>query len=59
MIRNQIFYLGLTRVEPQTLRCWFPISFKFLQFSTYDLEDKSKANEYKFQITNELLSTPN
>lgn len=43
MIENQIFYTGLSRVELQTLRCRFPISFQFIPFSVEDLENDEKA----------------
>lgn len=43
MILNQIFYTGLSRVELQTLRCRFPISFQFVPFSAEDLDNNEKA----------------
>lgn len=43
MIENQIFYTGLSRVELQSLRCRFPISFQFVPFPAEDLENDEKA----------------
>lgn len=42
MIENTVFYLGLTQVELQTLRCRFPISFHFHPIPADQLNDTEK-----------------
>ena len=42
MIKNQILYLGLSRVELQTLYVRFPILYKFYQVQSEDFDDIQK-----------------
>lgn len=39
MIENNVFYLGLTRMQFHTLRCHFPMGFRFYQVSADGLDD--------------------
>ena len=51
MIKNQIIYLGLSRVELQTLYARFPLTYQFYQVQSEDFDDLHKI---KMMVTESL-----